>query len=118
MSFLSAQGQTSRIITTSVGAGGANAGVQGTLVSEILPVGDYVFSIMSGVVGSGVTGGTLLAQCDGVVIASTPVGATTIKGTLTSVFRSDGIHALEIRLTGVGGNWTSVATTLYAIPVV
>jgi hypothetical protein len=92
--------------------------VQNILISAILPVGDYVFSIMSGVVGGGVTGGTLLAQTDGVVIASTPVGATTIKGTLTSVFRSNGVDALEIGLTGVGGNWTSVATTLYAIPVV
>jgi hypothetical protein len=116
MSFQSAKGQISDF-NLPIAASGANAGVQAILRSTAYPIGQYVCSIMSGVVGSGVTGGTLLAQTGGVVIASTPVGATTIKGTLTFIFTSNGVTPLEIGLTGVGGNWTSVATTLYAIPV-
>jgi hypothetical protein len=116
MSFLSAQGQLNTY-QIPVLATGNNDGVASDLYFSALPVGQYVCSVMSGVVGGGVTGGTIFATTGGVDIASTPVGAPNTKGTLTFIFTSNGTTQLSIELVGVGGNWTSVPTTLYILPV-
>lgn len=117
MSFLSAKGQLSGY-SLAVGVGGAGNGVEDVLITDLFPVGQYVCSIVSGVVGGSVTGGTLRAFTTAGTIASTPVGASGVKGTLTFIFTSDGITNLQIGLTGTGGTWTSVATSLQIIPVV
>lgn len=116
MSFLSARGQiNTRII--SVGPTGNVAGITGDLYYSALPVGQYICSIMSGVIGAGVTGGTIFATEGGVDIASTPVGPPNTKGTLTFIFVSDGTTPLTIEIVGVGGDWTTDPTTLYILPV-
>jgi len=116
MSVLSARGQiNTRIIP--VLATGNDAGVASGLYYSALPVGQYICSITTGVIGAGVTGGIIYAGEDGVNIASTPFGAPDTKGTLTFIFVSDGTTPLTIDLVGDGGAWTSAPTTLYVLPV-
>lgn len=113
MSALSLIGQFSTFSVAVLGGGAAN-GVADVLISQVVPAGTYMGSILVEIVGAGVTTGRFIATFDGNYVLWTITGANGVDDTAlgTFFFTSDGTTPLIVSAVGVGGAWTSNPTTL------
>jgi hypothetical protein len=129
MSYLSAQGQIpnsalSYDIPANLGGGGGS----NTLLTQVLPIGNYVFSVSLSINEDNpntITTGTLELLRDGVIIASntytTPAGTYNPNVFLSGIVVSDGTTSVSIVAGGSpggGGGWTSLPTKLYVVRIV
>jgi hypothetical protein len=127
MSFLSAQGQIpDNALSYNIPAGAGGGGGSSTLLTQVLPIGNYVFSVsvaVTGNVANTITTATLELFQGGVVkSANTQVSpAFNPRVFLSGIVTSNGTTPVVIVLgagpAGVGG-WTSSATKLYVSRIV
>jgi hypothetical protein len=127
MSFLSAQGQIpdnaiSYNIPANLGGGGGSS----TLLTQVLPVGNYMFSVSVAINEDNpntITTGTLELFQGGVVKSANTIVKSTYNPRvfLSGVVTSDGTTPVVIVAGGSpggGGGWTSLATKLYVVRIV
>lgn len=114
MSALSLIGQTPTF-PVAVLAGGAADGVTDVLLTQVVPAGTYMGSLLVEITGAGVTTGRFFATFDGVNVLYTLTGENAIDDTAlgTFFFTADGTTPLIVSAVGTGGAWTSGPTTLY-----
>lgn len=127
MSFLSAQGQIPEVeLAYDIPINGGGGGGSSTLLTQVLPVGNYMFSVslsINEVNTNTITTGTLELFQGGVVKSANTIVKSTYNPRvfLSGIVTSDGITPVVIVAgggPGGGGGWSTPATKLYVSRIV